>query len=178
MREAGETWVATDQRPAHGSDLAADDATRPTVSSIASYGVATAIDHLASVVDAIDPLGRPIRHWAPFTILRTALLSAVRVVWMLTPDNSGDRKLRAAQIRYVNAEEQRKAINGFAYGPIDSAMRQAHQKALASMDGEMQALEAQINTLGSTVLKPPDTVGMLRGLVDMSTWEGMGTANL
>lgn len=178
MREAGEPWLATDQRPAHGSDLAADDAARPTVSSIASYGVATAIDHLGSVVDAIDPPGRPIRHWAPFTTLRTALLSAARVVWMLTPDCSADRKLRAAQIRYVNAEEQRKAINGFAAGPIDSALRQSHRRALASMDAELQALKAQIKVLDSTVLRPPDTVGMLRGLVDMSTWEGIGTANL
>lgn len=178
LRDTGDPWLATEQTPAKGSDLAGDDATKPTVSSIASYGVATAIDHLGSVVDAIDPPGRPIRHWAPFTTLRTALLSAARVVWMLTPDSSAERKLRAAQIRYINALEQRKAINGFADGPQESAMRQQHRAAVASMDAELQALTAQINALGSTALEPLDTVSMLRDLVDLSTWDGMATANL
>jgi hypothetical protein len=178
MRETGEPWLATRQTPATGSDLATDDAVPPTVTAVVDYGVSTAIDHLGSVVDAIDPPGRPIRHWAPYTALRTALLSASRVVWVLTPDDSDQRKLRAAQIRYINADEQRKAIDGFAYGPSDPALDQKRQQASASMSAEMASLEAQINALGSTALRPSDTVQMLRDLVDMSTWEGMGISNL
>lgn len=179
LRETGDPWLATPHSPAAGSDLAADDASPPTVSAIASYGIITAIDHLGSVVDAIDPPGRPIRHWAPLTTLRTALLSAARVVWMLNPDESSERKLRVAQVRYVNAEEQRKAINGFADGPKDDPqLEQSRLKAAADMATEMSALETQINALGSSNLKPPGTVDMLRDLVDMNTWDGMGIANL
>lgn len=178
MRETGDPWLATPQIPADGSDLAADDGTDPKVSPIARYGVATAIDHLGSVVDAIYPPGRPIRHWAHFTTLRTTLLSAARVIWMLTPEISTERSLRTAQIRYINAEEQLKAINEFTYGPMDSELRQKQQLAVDSMTAEMQTLAAQINALDSKVMRPFDTVSMLRELVDTGTWEGMATANL
>jgi hypothetical protein len=41
----------------------------------------------------------------------------------------------------------------------------------------MAALETEINALGASRLAPPNTVEMLRDLVDMTTWDGMGTAN-
>jgi hypothetical protein len=177
MQGAGELWLTQDHLPAAGSDLAADDAAKPTVSDLASYGIASAIDHLGSVVDAMMS-GNPIRHYAHFTTLRTALLASSRVQWMLGPDDSVERQLRSIQIRFQNVDEQRKAVNGLAGTHLEPATEQARQKAIAALDAEVTSLEAHALAVGAAKLTTPkDTVSMLRDLVDVNSWDGSAIMN-
>lgn len=110
MHGAGELRLTQTHMPAPGIDLAADDVDKPTVSDVASYGIASAIDHLGSVVDAMVSQ-KPIRHYAHFTALRTALLASALVQWTFGPAKSAQRQLRSIQIRYQNVDEQRKSVN-------------------------------------------------------------------
>jgi hypothetical protein len=159
--------------------LALDDASGPKVSQIAAYGVATAIDHFGSVVDAIVSK-KPIRHYAHFTTLRTALLASARVRWMLEPDDSGQRRLRSLQDCYQNMKEQRKAFNGFAGSHLDPAEEQSRLAAITELDAQIASLESQGVALGVQKLtEPKDTVAMLRDhLVDADTSYGAAILGL
>ncbi|OBG92641.1 hypothetical protein A5697_06945 [Mycobacterium sp. E3251] len=175
MQSAGQQWMTTDHIPQAGSDLALDNASaRPAVSDVAAYGVATAIDHFGSVVDVVAS-DRPIRHFAPFTALRTTLLASARVRWMLEPDKSEDRRLRCLQVCYQNRHEQRKAFNGFLGGHLNAAEKQSISAAITQLDTEIGSLESQAKSLGVQKLaEPKDTVSMLRDLADPNT--GWGSA--
>jgi hypothetical protein len=178
MLGAGEAWLRDYHLPAPGSDLAADDASKPTVSDVASYGIASAIDHLGSVVDAMIS-GNPIRHYAHFTTLRTALLASSRVQWMLVPDASIDRRLRSIQIRFQNVDEQRKSVNGFAGTHLEAPTEQARQNAITALDAQIASLEANALALGAAKLTmPKDTVSMLRELVNANSWDGSAILNM
>jgi hypothetical protein len=179
MQNAGHQWVTTDHRPEAGSDLAFDDASRPRVSPYASFGVVTAIDHFGSVVDAMVS-GQPFRHYAHFTTLRTALLASERVQWMLAPDESVERRLRCAQVRFQNLQEERKAFNGFAGSHLEPDTEQSRLKAIADLDAQIASLEGEATALGAQNLTAPlDTVSMLRDhLVDADTWYGSAILSL
>jgi hypothetical protein len=177
MQGAGEVWLRDYHLPAPGSDLAADDASKPTASDVAAYGIASAIDHLGSVVDAMIS-GKPIRHYAHFTTLRTALLASARVQWTLAPDDSVERQLRSIQIRYRNVDEQRKAVNGLGGTHLEAATEQARQKTIVALDAEVASLEGHALALGATKLTAPkDTVSMLRDLVNVNSWDGSAIMN-
>jgi hypothetical protein len=171
----GQHWVTTDHIPQAQSDLALDDASaRPKVSQIAAHGVATAIDHFGSVVDVMLS-GKPIRHFAPFTTLRTALLASARVRWMLEPDKSEDRRLRCLQVCYQNLVEQRKAFNGFAGSHLDPAEEYSRADAITHLDAEIASLKSQGGALRvQTLTEPKDTVSILRDFADANT--GWGSA--
>ncbi|CAN7304351.1 hypothetical protein [Mycolicibacterium frederiksbergense] len=172
MRGAGEAWLLDPHLPAAGSDLAADDATKPTVSDVVAYGIASAIDHLGSVVDAMMS-DYPIRHYAHFTTLRTGLLASSRATWTLTPDNSVERQLRSIQVRSQNVDEQRKAMNAISGTHLDAATEAAQLKAVAALDAELASLEGHALALGAAKLTfPKDTISMLRELVDANSWDG------
>jgi hypothetical protein len=172
LKGAGEAWLQDPHLPAPGSDLAADDATKPTVSDLVAYQIASALDHLGSVVDAMLS-DNPIRHYAHFTTLRTALLASSRAQWTLTPDDSTERKLRSLQIRFQNVDEQRKATEAMGGTHLDAAMEQSRQKAIAALNAEVTSLEGHAGKLGAAKLpKPKDTVSMLQELVDANSWDG------
>ena len=179
MQGAGHQWLTTDHIPAAGSDLDIDDAGDYKVSPVASFCVISAIDHLGSVCDALVS-GQPIRHYAHFTTLRTALLASARARWILEPDGSVGRQLRCLQVRFQNLDEQRKAFNGFAGSHLEPETEQSRIRAITSLDSEADSLEAQALTLGSQRLTVPiDTVSMLRNhLVDADTWYGSAILNL
>jgi hypothetical protein len=149
------------------------------VSQIAAHGVATAIDHFGSVVDAIVS-HKPIRHYAHFTTLRTALLASARVRWILAPDNSVQRRLRSLQVCYQNMEEQRKAFNGFAGSHLEPAEEQSRLDAITELDAQIARLESQAGALGVQKLTAPkDTVSMIHDhLVDADTWFGSAIEGL
>jgi hypothetical protein len=180
MYGAGQQWLTTDHTPTAGSDLDLDDtASDQKVSPVVGYGIVSAIDHLGSVVDAMVS-GQPMRHYAHFTTLRTALLSSARAQWILKPDSSVDRQLRCLQVRFINADEQRKAVNGFAGALLDATVEQARRKAVAALDAEVAALEARALALGTLRLTAPkDMISMLRDdLVDANTWDGSAMMSL
>lgn len=160
-----------DNRPPAGSELAEDDKTKPAVAPIASYGIITAIDHLVSVVDAMldaHERGRPMRHYAHFTTLRTTLLASTRMRWLLEPDSREQRQLRCVQIEYQNLDEQRKALRAFG-AHVDDDQERARLNEIAGMDAEEVTLAARATALGADGLnKPPDMVTMLREQVDLS----------
>lgn len=178
MQGAGEKWLSEFHLPAASSDLSSDDVSSPKVSEVASYGIAAAIDHLGSVVDALVS-GNPVRHYAHFTTLRTSLLASSRVQWMLAPDATTERRLRNLQIHFQNLDEQRKAVNGFVGTHLDPATEQSRQQAVAALDAQIASLKTKALTLGAAKLTAPqDTVSMLRELVNSNSWDGMAIMHL
>lgn len=182
MRNVGDPWMKVDKAPAPGSELAEDDKTKPTVSSVASYGIVTALDHLGSVVDAMMNSFEhsvPIRHYAHFTALRTTLMVSARVRWLLEPDEREERKRRCVRIRFQNLDEQQKAVNELEGTHLDDDDQDGRQKALDAMEAEKVALDAQAKALGAAGLSNPlDTVSMLRSQVDPNCWYGVGIRQL
>jgi hypothetical protein len=178
MQKVGDPWMRADHSPHVGSDLAADDTDSPATSPIALHGIVMALDHLGAVVDAMLS-GNPMRHYAHFTTLRTALLSSARVRWLLEPVESTERRLRGVRIRYQNLDEQRKALRGQQSTEISGALEQQRVQLIGSMDGEETKLETRAVALGATQLTfPLDTVSMLKGMVDVNTWEGLATTQM
>lgn len=175
VNSVGRPWSTADNTPVAGSDLALDDAGMFRVSPIACFGVLTAIDHLSFVVDSMMIAGLPKQLYAPLTTLRTALLASARVKWMLAPDDTVERQLRCLQVRFVNAREQRKALNAFADGRLEPESELDRAAQIAALDEQIQTLQAHAVVLGARQLnEPPDTVSMLRDhLVDTKSPQGM-----
>lgn len=174
MKDVGDPWIAEgqDHSPDAGSDLALDDTIAPKTTPVAHHGIVTALDHLGSVVDAMTT-GSPMRHYAHFTVLRTALLASARTRWLLAPDDSPSRQLRCVQIRFQNLDEQRKAVKGLGGAHIEAPLEQARQVHIAAMNAEEKTLQARALALGAGSLNVPlDTVSMLRGMVEADTYEG------
>jgi hypothetical protein len=179
MRREGDPWMRAGRShtPSPRSALAADDAATPHTSTVAVHAIMMALDHLGSVVDAVES-GRPMRHYAPFTTLRTTLEASARVRWMLKPDLSVDRQVRGLCIRHANEVAQRRAIRGLAGRHLSGEEERALNLAVAAIDGEIEALEERANVLGASSLALLDTVSMLLGMVDVNTSDGSGIIQL
>jgi hypothetical protein len=174
MYTVADPWMLGERNtiPEPGSDFAADDAAELATLPLAHRGIVMALDHLGSVVDAVvrEP---PKRLKAHFTVLRTALECGVRACWLLESDLSNDRRLRSVQYRYQNLREQRKAIRDVSGTHIVGETEEARQEALALLNIEEEALTTLALSLGaSKLIEPPDTLRMIRGLVDVNTMEG------
>lgn len=158
--------------PQPGSDLAADDAEHPASSPLSHRGIVMGLDHLGAVVDAVVA-GPPKRLKAHFTVLRTALECGTRVCWLLEPDSSNERRLRAVQSRFENLEQQRKAITDMSGTHIDGETEDARQQILDGLKAERTALTERALALGADKLtEPPDTLSMLKKMVDVNSFEG------
>ncbi|TNC19778.1 hypothetical protein FHE66_02735 [Georgenia sp. 311] len=88
-----------------GSSLAADDALESgyLLSTVAWYGITTAMDHLLLAADDLTNADAPLRPSAFFTVTRAALLGASQSVWVLT----GNRTERLNRARSVMADERK-----------------------------------------------------------------------
>lgn len=171
MYEVADPWLrdGRNAQPQPGSDLAGDDAEPPVTSPIAHRGLVMALDHLGAVLDAVVA-APPKRLKAHFTVLRTALLCGTRVRWLLEPDSSDLRRLRAIQYRFENLEEQRKAIQDLQGTPIVDETEEKRQQALETIKCHTAALTKVASSLGARKLTtPPDTVQLLKGMVDTDT---------
>lgn len=173
MQTVGDPWMRDERntRPEPGSDLARDDAHKPESSPLSHYGIVMALDHLGSVVDAVvrEP---PKRLKAHFTTLRTALECGARVCWLLEPDSSIERRLRATRYRFENVDEQRKAINDMSGTHIAPEIKEQRQQILAGLGQEETALAERALSLGARNLaKPPSTFDLIKGRLDSNTFE-------
>lgn len=180
MVTVGDPWMkgGTDAQPQPGSDLAADDSDPPASSALSHRVLVMGLDHLGSVVDSMLA-GDPKRLNAPFTALRTALMCGTRVCWLLEPDSSPDRQLRAIQYRFENLEEQRKALTDFADTHLTDEQDEGLADSLDAIEVRRQALAKRAIELGAVGLtKPPPTTQMLKDLVDLTTPEGTGMVQL
>jgi hypothetical protein len=164
------------------SDLAEDDAGTPMTSAVAVYQIVMALDHLGSVVDALETTletDRPMRHYAHSTTLRTALESSARVRWSLMSDSSAERQLRGLRVRYENLLEQRKAMNGLAGKHIRGEREQARKQIIAATDADIKVVTDRASALGANTLDGKfDTVSMLRGMVKANSFEGTAILQL
>lgn len=180
MKDVGDPWMrdGANAQPQPGSDLAADDAEHPPSSSLSHRGIVMALDHLGAVVDAVM-VGPPKRLNAHFTVLRTALICGARVCWLLEPDASNERQLRAIRYRYENLREQQTAMTDFADTHLTDDQDDTLTESLGTIEVERQALEKRALELGAKRLSKPDsTTQMLKDLVDLSTPEGTGMVHL
>ena len=141
MGDHGDPWL-TDARNAYpelGSDLAKDDASGPIASPISHRVLVMALDHFGFVIDAVWA-GPPKRLNAPFSALRTALECGARARWLLEPDCSKERRLRAIQYRYQNLEEKRKAITAMSGTHMVDEQDSARAQILAQVAAEKSSL--------------------------------------
>jgi hypothetical protein len=173
MQTVGDPWMRNvkNTRPQSGSDLAEDDAHKPESSSLSHYGIVMALDHLGSVLDAVvrEP---PKRLKAHFTTLRTALECGARACWLLEPDSSEERRLRATRYRFENVDEQRKAINDMSGTHIAGETEEQRQQILAGIVREEAALTGRALSLGARSLaKPPSTFDLIKRRMDANTFE-------
>jgi hypothetical protein len=180
MRTVGDPWLrdGRNTQPEAGSDLALDDAEGPASSPLAQRVLVMALDHLGFVVDAVFS-GPPKRLNAPFSALRTALECGARVRWLLESDSSNERQLRAIRYRFENLEEQRKAITDMSGTHMVGEEDEARAQVLAWVAAETKALTELALALGAdNVTKPPNTLDILKSMVDLNTYEGTGFIQL
>lgn len=178
LRNVADPWIRTEHPPAAGSPLAGDDSLRPAVSELARFGIATAVDHLGLVVDAMEA-DIPFRHYGPLTTLRTALLVSSRIVWLLEPRRRTARQFRAARMELQNMIEQRKAINELTGDQMSAELVAARNQAVALLDEKIQNLEAHALTLcPGEKLDMPDAVSLIRDLVEPHSYVGQGIRHL
>jgi hypothetical protein len=178
LRNVGDPWIQSEHPPGTGSALAGDDKFRPAVSELARFGIATAIDHLGLVVDAMDS-ELPFRHYGPLTSLRTTLEVAARTQWLLKPAKRPERQFRACRIGFQNLIEQQKAVSAMTGNQMSPDLVIARDKSVALLDQEIQALKGKASELRPGVeLVKPDTASLLQGLVDENTYEGQGIRHL
>jgi len=180
MQTVGDPWTkdAANAQPHAGSDLAADDANHPASSPLSHRVITMALDHLGAVVDAVVA-SPPKRLSAHFTVLRTALICGTRACWLLEPDSSNERQLRAIRYRYENLQAQRTAMTDFDDTHLTDDQGKVLSESLAIIEIERQALEKRASELGAKGLTaPPKTTTMLIDLVDRNTPEGTGMVNL
>lgn len=180
MRDHGDPWLrdGSNGRPEVGSDLADDDAEGPVSSGLSHRVLVMALDHLGFVVDAVFE-GPPKRLNAPFSALRTTLECGARARWLLEPDSSTERRLRAIRYRYQNLEEQRKAVNAMSGAHMIGEQDDARAKILAQVAAEKVALTEWALTWGADKLtEPPSTIDMLASMVDVNTAAGTGFIQL
>jgi len=86
------------EEPERGSDLAIDDEIFPhmAISQFARTSLALASEHLRLALEAIK--ARQIYPSAHFTVLRGALVGASQAVWILGPEDRGQRRERALTV--------------------------------------------------------------------------------
>ncbi|TFV59401.1 hypothetical protein E4P42_08280 [Mycobacterium sp. PS03-16] len=177
--EVADPWMqdAANAQPQPGSDLAVDDAEHPPSSPLSHRGKVMALDHLGAVVDAVAA-SPPMRLNAHFTALRTALICGARVCWLLEPDSSNGRQLRAIRYRYENLEEQRKAMTDFADTHLNDDEDKALAESLVITELERQALNKRALELGAKLTTPTSTTQMMKDLVNLTTPGGTGMVHL
>lgn len=187
VRTVGDPWIQTEHPPAPGSPLAGDDKAEPKVSAIARFGIATAVDHLGLVVDAMES-DRLFRIYAPLTALRTALYTAAHTQWLLTPRTRAGRQVRALRMELKNQVEQRKAISGFTGDHMSAHLVEERDKAVESVKAHIETLKERGANLvdgmaaedarallgGAVLTEPLNMVEILQGLVDEHTDVGQG----
>lgn len=180
MYAVADPWMrdADNTKPQPGSDLAIDDQEHPASSPISHRGIVMALDHLGAVVDAVVA-SPPKRLNAHFTVLRTGLVCATTVCWLLEPDSSNERQRRAIRYRYENLVQQRNAMNDFIDTHLTADQDQVLRQSLDAIEDERQALQTRARELGDERLaKPPNTTDMLKAMVDLSTPEGTAMVQL
>lgn len=180
MQTVGDPWTkdAANAQPQAGSDLSADDANHPASSPLSHRVIAMALDHLGAVVDAVVT-SPPKRFSAHFTVLRTGLICGTRACWLLEPNSSNERQLRAIRYRCENLAEQRTAMTDFADTHLTEDQGKVLSESLAIIEIERKALETRALELGAKGLtKPPKATRMLMDLVDRNTPEGTGMVQL
>jgi hypothetical protein len=179
IRTVGDPWIKSEHPPVTGSALAGDDRVRPAVSELARFGIATAIDHLGLVVDAMDS-DLPFRHYGPLTALRTTLLAAARTQWLLKPAGRPERRFRACRIEFENLTQQRIATNALTGNQMSSDLVDARDALIALLDNEIHELEGRASAVRprANLSRPDDTASIIRTLVDEHTDEGQAIRHL
>lgn len=179
VRKVGDPWIQAEHPPAPGSSLAADDKVLPRVSELARFGIATAVDHLGMVVDAMET-DRPFRHYGPITTLRTSLLASARTKWLMEPSNRVERQIRALMIEIQNQTEQRKAIDALSGDHMSPELVAGRIQAIEVINDHIQELKDRAAELRPTdeLKKLPDTASIIRGLVDEHSDEGQAVRHL
>lgn len=103
-----EEWITVAHPADEGSALADDDRLYPPfpVSRAAIQGLGSAIDHLGLFHAALEKT-RASRPFGYFTLARTAMFSAARTIWILSPAQRPERQRRALWLAHEDLRQYR-----------------------------------------------------------------------
>lgn len=143
--------------PERGSDLAIDDVIFPhmAISQLARMSLVLAGEHLRLALDAIQ--GKQLYPSSHFTVLRGALVGASQAVWILGPEDRGERSERALSV-VAEIYTQMGKYYGFLAGTQLEEDDRARLDDQRSWLGERQAGVAALRTSKAS-LNLTDVVG-------------------
>lgn len=165
-----------------GSLLEQDDEPLPgtPVRSAASYGLITAIEHLALIADLSSNL--TLRPSSLFTVTRAALLAASQTVWVLSGTES-ERRFRALSVATDEHKNHRSYINDYAN---DSFIQMQLPDMVPQLKELAEKLTGKLDSLneirrGNPYFGPLQATTMMKeaaehlaGQVEMDHWMRLG----
>jgi hypothetical protein len=107
------------------------------------------------------------------------LLASARTIWLLEPSGRSTRQFRAARLELDNLTHQRRAINELLEGSMSGELRDSGNRAVAQLDRQIDELRKGAQRLcpGGN-LSVPDTVSLIKALVEPNTDLGSGVRHL
>jgi hypothetical protein len=132
-----------------GSPLAGDDAqfTALSVSQIASYSIAVAVEHLDFCMSMMVATGTTYPS-AYLTVLRTALLTASHAAWVLHPTQRAQRQANALRVEAYDMRSQLSMLSdAFTVSPAGIV---AKKKAIDALQTRQRGLQAVADALSIT----------------------------
>ena len=127
-----------------GSALRGDDLPELMVSNIAWYPLVIAVEHLGFTISAMRATGE-MYPTSYMTTLRTALLTASQVIWVLSPDPRATRRGRAMRLRIQDLEDQLKLVNS-AWG-LNAEQEAARRRDVEQLKGDLDGCRATVESL-------------------------------
>jgi hypothetical protein len=143
VEAAVDVWKARTKTPPAipiRSALSGDDRPGLSVSNIAWYPLAIAVEHLDFTLSTMRAT-QTMYPTSYMTTLRTALLTASQAAWVLSPGKRAERQGRAMRLRIQDLDDQLKLVNS-AWGLTDD------QKARRT--GDVEELTKQIRECHKT----------------------------
>jgi len=103
-----EDWITEPHPAGPGSALKGDDKLLPSfpTSRAAMHGIASAIDHLGLLMDALHKT-KTSRPFAYYTLARAAVFSSARTIWVLSPTQRPERQKNGLWVAHEEARQRR-----------------------------------------------------------------------
>ncbi|ORL11053.1 hypothetical protein A6I84_03495 [Prescottella equi] len=185
MSTTGQKWLtAGDYTPKPGSDLAGDDTIRPEPSGQAVFAIAVGLDHFGSVTTALgSPQGLGFaRHFAPYSALRAALLTASQAVWILGPTERKERQRRSLILARTSVIEHRKAIKAFDLKAPTEKQIEGKQATLDALGKQLELIEKTASDAGLDALADFNSTAAIQAAVKIvdptDEWFGLAIEHL
>ncbi|NYD70578.1 hypothetical protein [Herbiconiux flava] len=141
------------EEPETGSELALDDAIfqHMAISQLARMSLVLAGEHLRLALDAIR--AKQLYPSSHFTVLRGALVGASQALWILAPENRGQRQERGLTVlteMYAQMAKQYRFLESTGLSASDRAALHGQQRWLSQRQTEVASLRTTVAVLNLT----------------------------